>query len=66
MPVGNFREHDETFVEGHTEIYESDFDILVIVENEKVELNFKTLSKVLNPASSSVPAIPKCAKNGLS
>ena len=39
-PRGTFVEHNETFVEGHTEIYESDFDILVIVRNEKKEMDF--------------------------
>ena len=45
---GTFVEHDETFVEGHTEIYESDFDLLAIVKNEKIERDCKIWGRVNN------------------
>ena len=45
---GTFVEHDETFVEGHTEIYESDFDLLAIVKNEKIERDSKIWGRVNN------------------
>ena len=45
---GTFVEHDETFVEGHTEIYESDFDLLAIVKNEKRERDSKIWGRVNN------------------
>ena len=45
---GTFVEHDETFVEGHTEIYESDFDLLAIVKNETREMDSKIWGRVNN------------------
>ena len=45
---GTFVEHDETFVEGHTEIYESDFDLLAIVKNETRERDSKIWGRVNN------------------
>ncbi len=43
---GNFVEYDETYVEHHTESYESDFDILVVVSNEAKENAWKMWAEI--------------------
>ncbi len=43
---GGFVEYDETYVEGHRESYESDFDILVVTANESQENAWKMWAEV--------------------